>query len=145
MWARTAVHILTALLAAAAGLPLAGCAMADRPGGWLDGLFGRDEPQPAALVEMEDSGAFEEGIALVSQLKYAEAERKFFDVLQWYEAAGDRPRTAETKFWLAFCYEKQGRIPEAKELYSHILRKHRQTPAARQAADRLERLQAPPG
>ena len=142
MWARTPVHILTALLAAAAGAPLGGCG-ASAGGGWLGGLFGSGQPQRAALVEVGNGDDFEEGVSLVSQLKYAEAERKFFTALEWYEAAGDRPRTAETKFWLAFCYEKQGRIPEAEELYNHILKKHGKTPAARQAAERMGRLPAP--
>ena len=142
MWARMPVHILTALLAAAAGVPLGGCA-APEGGGWFGGLFGYEQPRQAALVEADNTDDFEEGISLVSQLKYAEAERKFFNVLEWYEAAGDRPRTAETKFWLAFCYEKQGRIPEAEELYNHILKKHGKTPAARQAAERMGRLPAP--
>lgn len=142
MWARMGVHVVTALLLAAAGAPLGGCAMSDRqPAGLFGELF--QPRRRAVLVEMEDTAAFEEGVSLASQLKYAEAEQKFSTVLEWYEAAGDRPRTAETKFWLAFCHEKQGRTAEAKGLYSHILRQYRDTPAARQAAERLNRLPAP--
>jgi tetratricopeptide (TPR) repeat protein len=142
MWARTGVHVMTALLLAAAGAPLGGCQMSDwAPAGLFGELFA--PRRRTVLVEMEDTAAFEEGVSLASQLKYAEAEQKFSTVLGWYEAAGDRPRAAETKFWLAFCQEKQGRTAEAKGLYSHILRKYRDTPAARQAAERLNRLPAP--
>ena len=142
MSARRPPRILAAVLPAAASVCLGGCAIMRQdtiPYRSPEALPGR-----VTLVEMKDRAAFEEGISLASQLKYGEAEKKFFTVLRWYEAAGDRQRTAETKFWLAFCYEKQGRAPEARELYRHIVSEYPGTSPARQAAVRLRHLPTPP-
>ena len=138
MWARARSYTAAAALAGLVGLGTGGCSA--RAGGW----FGRADSHPSVvLVDSPDRAAFDEGVSLVSELKYAEAEKKFFRVLQWAEASGDRARLAETKFWMGFCYEKQGRTEEARELYDHLVNKHRDSPAARQAAERLGQLPPP--
>ena len=122
------------LLALAAGA--GGCSMSQRSGSWLGA-----EPKPAAiLVEVQDRAAFEEGIALAADLKYAEAQAKFRQVLAWYRATNDRARTAETLFWLGYCCEKQGRSADARDAYVQLVREHPSLPAARQASARLRRL-----
>ena len=139
MWARARRHVPAGALAVLAGLGAGGCS-SPSPGGW----FGRPAtPDRVMLVDSADRDAFEEGVTLVSELKYAEAEKKFFRVLQWAEAAGDKSRVAETKFWMGFCYERLGRTEEARELYNHLVKKHRGSAAAGQAAERLGQLPAP--
>jgi tetratricopeptide (TPR) repeat protein len=114
---------------------LVGCA-SRAPFGWS----GAKRDRPAILVEVQDRAAFEEGIALVAELKYAEAQEKFAQALTWYQASGDRPRAAETMFWQAFCHEKLNRTDQARELYGRVIRMYRGTPAASHASDRLARL-----
>jgi len=129
----TAAALRTGMLAA-----MGGCGMDMSP---LAGMMmGARQRQPSVLVEMPDRNAFDKGVALASDLRYAEAEAQFAKVLAWYEATGDTKRAAETMFWLAFCHEKQGRIVRARKLYGRVIKEHAKAPAARQAADRMERL-----
>ncbi len=43
-------------------------------------------------------------------------------------------------FWLGYCYEKLQQTKDAAILYKRLVGKYSQTPAARQAAERLSRL-----
>ena len=129
----TAAALLTGMLAAMGGC---GMDMAPLPGMTMNAW----RHQPNVLVETPDRNAFDKGVALASELRYAEAEAQFAKVLAWYEATGDTKRAAETMFWLAFCHEKQGRIVRARKLYGRVIKEHAKAPAARQAADRMERL-----
>ena len=87
---------------------------------------------------------FDEAVALVSELKYPEAEIKFRQSLVWFQAAGDRDRSAECLFWIGFCQEKQGRTAEARGQYEKLVRDYPGTPAGRMAAERMGRLPAAP-
>jgi tetratricopeptide (TPR) repeat protein len=87
---------------------------------------------------------FDEAVGLVSQLKYPEAEIKFRRSLVWFQAAGDKDRSAECLFWIGFCQEKQGRTAEARGQYEKSFRDYPGTPAARLAAERMGRLPAEP-
>ena len=138
MWARAGRGILAAFLLAAGGASVGGCNMSPS----AEARWQNDEPVAAYIASMnrQDSAAFQEGLALAADLKYPQAQEKFAIAVAWYEAARDRPRIAEAKFWLAFCHEKQGRFVEARALYKEVVLKHRGTPAAGQAADRLRRL-----
>jgi hypothetical protein len=87
---------------------------------------------------------FDEAVALVSELKYPEAEIKFRQSLVWFQAAGDKDRSAECMFWIGFCQEKHGRTAEARVQYDKVIRDYSGTPASRMAAERMGRLPAAP-
>ncbi|MCK4602778.1 MAG: hypothetical protein KAU28_09950, partial [Phycisphaerae bacterium] len=84
-----------------------------------------------------DLTVFHEALELISQLRYDEAAPKLLTLSIQLEAAGDRDLIAEVTFWLAYCYEKQGRSAEAGDLYARIVRAYSSSSAAHQAADRL--------
>jgi tetratricopeptide (TPR) repeat protein len=122
---------------------MGGCdAQAGRYGSWLSAELRPAPPRRVALVEMDDSNAFEEGVVLASEQKFAEAEDKFAKVLRWSQATGDRERSAESMFWLAFCKEKRGREAEARDLYAKLLKEYPGAAAARLASDRRAHLPA---
>ncbi len=97
----------------------------------------------AAPIARLESKAIDDGVALVGQRNYAEAEMQFRRAEVWYRAEGDTVRTAECLFWLGFCWEKQGRRAEAGQQYKKVIRDYPKTPAARQAAGRLRRMPVP--
>jgi tetratricopeptide (TPR) repeat protein len=132
MGVRARGHILVVLAASAAALP-AGCAAPS---------FGLFQDRPSAKVSVADSDrqTFDEGVALASQLRYADAAEKFSRVLGRFSAVGDRTRAAETMFWLGFCHEKQGRVDQAKGFYNRLMDLYADTAAARQASKRMVRL-----
>jgi TolA-binding protein len=86
--------------------------------------------------------SFDEAVGLVSELKYPEAEIKFRQSLVWFQAAGDKDRSAECMFWIGFCREKQGQAAEARVQYDKVIRDYPGTPAASMAAQRMGRLPA---
>ena len=141
--ARFVAAVLRAL--AAGGALLAGGCMAQdvRPSpSWV---ASRAEPpirRPVAPVAMPD---FDEAVALVGDLKYVEAEKKFRQLAAWSDASGDAGRAAECVFWIGFCLEKQRRLPEARVQYDKAMREYPGTVAARMAAERLKRLATAPG
>jgi TolA-binding protein len=87
---------------------------------------------------------FEEAVALVSSLRYNEAEPKFRKLSFWYESAGDKERAAECVFWIGFCLEKRGKTAEARLQYDKAMRQFSGTSAARLSAERVRRLTAAP-
>jgi TolA-binding protein len=99
-----------------------------------------DKPAITAGIPAEDRDAFDEGVTLVSQLRYAEAQQRFQRVLRWYQALGDPAMAAETMFWLGFCNEKQGRTAQAWEYYDRLLKQYPSAPAAAQATRRRAAL-----
>ncbi|MCX5656584.1 MAG: hypothetical protein NTY65_18255, partial [Planctomycetota bacterium] len=64
---------------------------------------------------------FDEAVVLVSELKYPQAEVKFRQSLVWFQAAGDKDRSAECMFWIGFCQEKHGRAAEARVQYDKVI------------------------
>ena len=88
--------------------------------------------------------SFDSAVSLVSELKYPEAEVKFRQSLVWFQAAGDKDRSAECMFWIGFCQEKHGRTAEARGQYDKVIRDYSGTPASRMAAERMGRLPAEP-
>jgi len=136
--------LLAGGLAALGVAALGGCAVT-MPAEWgpaksMPSLSGR----PAVLVEMaeDDRKAFEEGVALVAELKYAEAQERFARVAEWYQATGDDVRASETLFWQGFCYEKTAQAGAARRMYRFLLARYPSTAAARLAVRRLSRLPA---
>jgi hypothetical protein len=99
-----------------------------------------DLPAATAGMPAEDREAFDEGVALVSQLRYTEAQQRFQRVLRWFQALGDSPMAAETLFWLGFCNEKQGRTALAWEYYDRLLKQYPTSAAAGQATRRRAAL-----
>ena len=89
------------------------------------------------------SKTIDEGVVLIGERRYAEAEMKFRRVEVWFQAEGDKARTAECLFWIGFCREKQGRTAEARGQYDKLIRDYPGTGAARQATERRSRLPAP--
>jgi len=135
------LRIAAAMAAVAQAVTSAGCAM-ESPGILM--------PRPAAMkaqpapVARMSSKAIDEGVALIGERRYAEAEMKFRRVQVWFQAEGDKARTAECLFWIGFCREKQGRTAEAREQYDKLIRDYPGTGAARQASERMGRLPAEP-
>ncbi len=111
-------------------------------GPWLPRPAVMNAP-PAPVARME-SKAIDEGVGLVGERRYAEAEMKFRRVEVWFQAEGDKARAAECLFWIGFCREKQGRTVEARGQYDKLIRDYPGTAAARQATERMGRLPAEP-
>ncbi len=84
--------------------------------------------------------AFNEGLALVADLRYSQATAKLLPLIDAFEAAGEQNRAAEATFWVGYCYEKQGQDDEAADFYNRAVRVYPQTFASRQATERLSRL-----
>jgi len=132
---------LCILASIAAALMVGGCSAAPGRMAWRP---------PSADAAMEPRvvppgvAPFDEAVALVSELKYPDAEVKFRQSLLWFQAVGDKDRSAECMFWLGFCQEKQGRAAEARVQYDKVIRDYSGTPASRMAAERMGRLPAAP-
>ena len=135
---RAPCHIAAGCLAALVSAGLGGCSME------MARRVPAHESMPgrAVLVQMssDDRSAFDDGVALVAELKYAEAERRFARVAEWFQATGDDVRASETLFWQGFCREKLGRGDEAWQTYQLLMARYPRTAAARQAAERMRRL-----
>ena len=84
--------------------------------------------------------AFNEGLALVADLRYSQARAKLLPLIDAFEAAGEPNRAAEATFWVGYCHEKQGQKDEAVDSYNSVVRTYPQTSASRQATERLSRL-----
>ncbi len=105
-------------------------------------LTGR-QGEPSKISE-DHLAAFNAAVALVTDLKYAEAEAAFLAMIPQLESSGAWTQAAEAIFWLGFCQEKDGRGDQARATYQRLQRVYPGTPAATQAAERLKRLAAPP-
>lgn len=128
MWAKRTAWVL----AAAAGLSGCMAQIEYRPSS-----AGRPRPQ--------DVAALNEAVELVAQLKYADAADKLSGLIPLLRTAGDRQHAAEAMFWLGYCYEKQGGAAVAATWYERVKGMYPNTPAARQAEQRLRQLPpAPP-
>jgi len=126
MWAR-----LTPMLVAAA-VGMAGCAAQ------MD-----MQTQPIARVSAIDAGELEELIGLIAEGRYEEASSQIPSLAARFESRQERPRAAESLFWLGYCYEKLDRPAEAAQIYGRVLKDYPQEPAARQAAQRLALIPRP--
>jgi hypothetical protein len=126
--------------------------------------------QPAAGEDALDKAAFGQAVGLVMNGQYPQASRQFSAILARLEIAlaadtqvqpttnpaqaPRQPSTApasgasmatvrmagECTFWIAYCAEKQGQIAQAAVLYNKVLVNYPGTPAASQAARRLNLL-----
>lgn len=99
-----------------------------------------------APMAMDAAGAereFEAAMALVANLRYREASLKFGPLVETFESAemADRPRAAESAFWLGYCQEKLGDNKKAAAMYRRVLERYLDLPAARQAEQRLRALE----
>jgi hypothetical protein len=81
--------------------------------------------------------ALDEAVALVAKLEYANAEARLERLAETLDASGRRAQAAEARFWLGYCLEKRNRAAEAAAAYRHVVERYPETPAARQAAERL--------
>ena len=84
--------------------------------------------------------AFNRAVALVAELRYAEAAAGLSPLVERFEAASNAIRAAEATFWLGYCREKQGQAAEARTLYGRIVDRYSDSPACRNAAARLSRM-----
>ena len=112
---------------------LAGCSAVMRPAAWPGGGQVIDDPEQSLA----------DAVALVAEQRVAEALprlRRLIDVFETPETA-DAPRAAEATFWLGYCHETPAHLEEAMALYRRVIDRYRGTPAAEQAARRLENLQ----
>jgi TolA-binding protein len=92
-----------------------------------------DKSRQAAVAE----GALAEAETLIAQQRYTEAFGQLKPLAAPFEAAGDAKRAAKVMFWMAYCHEKQGQATEAADLYERVAKRYPETPATRQAAERL--------
>lgn len=122
---------LLCILAAAA---LAGCSVPARQFSEMP----RVHPINTSVI-----GTFNQSVTLAAQGKYDEASAGFLQSLSGFENAGDADHVAETIFWLGFCDEKLSRPDRAARYYGQVLQRYPQSPSARQASIRLNRLSAP--
>lgn len=92
-------------------------------------------------LSKQREAALAKAVELVTELKYAEAAEKLAPLVKGFDAIGNLTRAAEAMFWTAYCHEKLDRRTQADDLYRLVVRKYPQTPASRQAAERLSRLE----
>lgn len=131
----------------AAALMAGGCSMEARMPAPMYSVQHPPSPNTAMTPRVVPPGAapFDDAVDLASKLKYPQAEIEFRQSLVWFQAAGDKDRSAECLFWIAFCQEKLGRTAEARAQYDKVIRDCPGTPAARMAAERMARLPAKEG
>jgi len=91
-------------------------------------------------LSRQQEAALAGAVELVAELKYSGAAEKLAPLVKGFEAAGNLTRAAEAAFWAAYCHEKLDHRTQAESLYRLVVRKYPQTPASRQAAERLGRL-----
>jgi TolA-binding protein len=109
---------------------MAGCGMAQQY-----------EARPHAALGLPQAEAdYDAALALIAKQHFNEAGLKLLGLSDRFERAEDTGRAAQSMFWLAYCYEKLERTGEATELYGRVTQRYPDTPAARQAAERLARL-----
>jgi TolA-binding protein len=131
------------------------------PAAWV-GLLTDEDPI--------DKAAFDQAVGLVMNGQYQQASRQFSSLLTRLETAltaakhrqpaanpaeaSQQPTTApvvgaaratvrmagESMFWIAYCAEKQDQAGQAAILYNKVLANYPNTPAASQAAKRLNLL-----
>jgi len=137
---------MSAIGAIVLGALAGGCSMKMPEVGLSRSPAGKGSPTqqvPPVPVVGPESKAIDDGVVLLAERKYAEAEKQFRRAEVWYRAEGDRDRTAECLFWIGFCREKQGRTVEARRQYKSVIGKYAKTTAAVQARFRLGRLPDP--
>ncbi len=154
-WRTIAMWVLSAGL-----VGLVGCAVAPMPV-----RSGLRRPSAEAMAADREVGgsAFERGMRHIEQLEYERAIESFGVALRGIELArqrrdaqrmvagspardavpaeahADRKR-AEVLFWLAYAYEKTGRMQAAVRFYHQLAAEHPDQRFADQAARRAERL-----
>ena len=119
----------------AAGAALGGCGAAR----WSP-FLAANEQVALARLNRADISALNDAVDAIARLEYDTARASLANLIQRFEAIGDRDRAAEAMFWLSYCYEKTAHKNQADVFYRRLIRKYPGAPAARQARDRLERL-----
>ena len=125
-----------------------GCALNkydSQPGGDLLRRLGLSKAEPPAEAKAgsaspEQKAELNQAVLLISQQQYNEAAEKLMNLIPRLLTSGDRPATAEGTFWLGYCREKQNRLEEAGECYRKVIEDFKDTPAAREAEERLNNL-----
>ncbi len=102
---------------------------------------GSGDPELAERLRKAEAG-FRSAMLLVADLKCSEAVRELLPLIQEFEAIGNRPRAAEAAFWTGYCHEKLEERSKARAFYNLAVKQYPDTPAARQAAERLARIGA---
>lgn len=97
------------------------------------------EPELAERTRKAEAG-FRVAMLLVADLKCSEAVRELLPLIREFEAIGNRPRAAEAAFWTGYCHEKLDEPGKARAFYDMAVKQYPDTPAARQAADRMARI-----
>jgi len=116
----------------AAAVAMAGCASMD--------VHRVQEPGPPA-----ETAALDEALNLVSDGRYEEAAARLEPLASRLERSGRTDLAAQALFWQAYCFEKDGRLDQATDLYNRVVRSHPLTRAAQQAAERLDIMKSTPG
>ncbi len=100
------------------------------------------EGSDAELAERtrKAEAGFRVAALLVADLKCAEAIRELLPLVHEFDAVGNRPRAAEAAFWTGYCHEKLDDAAKARAFYQLAVKQYPDTPASRQAADRLARI-----
>ena len=118
-------------------LACAGCSAMPRP----------DVARTAQEMAKERKEAAEKlntGFELVCEGRYQNAIETLFPLVRKFDSLGERSRAAEATLWTAYCYEKLDRWADAESFYQMTVTKYAGTPAASEAADRLEQRQPRP-
>jgi TolA-binding protein len=90
------------------------------------------------------TGAMDEVMGLITAGRYDEAAAKLAPLAAQYERADQTDPAAKALFWQGYCYEKLSRVEDALRLYTRVTKTYPQTPAARQASERMELLRSGP-
>jgi len=96
-------------------------------------------PEAAGPLGQQNATAFHEALDLLENLRYDEAAARLDRVAIRSETLGDKKRASECRFWQGYCYEKQGMIPQAGEMYRKAAT-YGECPGAVQARQRLALL-----
>lgn len=132
-----AERLLWLVASVAATVSMAGCSA-------LSPLEYHKVHAPGAAPETRlEQATFQQAQALIAEQRYEEALRRLAPLAPAMEKAEDWNRAAAVFFWMAYCHEKQGRLPQAIDLYRHVTAIYSATPAARQAGERLALLAGP--
>lgn len=100
-------------------------------------------PTPAAPTESDTKRpAVDQALEHISNQQY-QAALDLLEPLRPPTRQRTEQQQAQILFWIAYCYEKQGRPDDAKPLYQHVRDAFTDTPFAATAQARLEVLEEP--
>ena len=102
-------------------------------------------PAKKGAAPAADVAALDQALAMVQEGRYREAEPKLESLVYKFESCDAADLASKALFWQGFCCEKDDRAEQAKTLYNRVLRAYPATPAARQAAERLDLMRTAAG